>query len=286
MNSLGGSVAKQYFETAAKKVEGLTPREVAQRRIDTLNREHDYQDKTEYDCKLCDNRGWTAQLSERNGYFYEQCPECRCMGIRRSIWRMKQSGLEKTIREKTFDRFTATEPWQRTMLDLARRYVSEGIGAGYWFFAGGQPGSGKTHLCTAIARQILYDRPLYYMVWDTESKRLKAIVNEVEDYAREMDKLKSIEVLYIDDLFKPVPDEKTGGKKLPTGPDVKLAFEIINYRSINKLPTIVSSEWFMNELADIDEATASRIAEFAGPYQLTIGRDRTKNHRFSNQTVL
>ena len=69
MNSLGGSVAKQYFETAAKKVEGLTPREMAQRRIDALNREHDYQDKTESDCKLCDNRGWTRSSASETGIF-------------------------------------------------------------------------------------------------------------------------------------------------------------------------------------------------------------------------
>lgn len=276
---------KPFFDKAAQAVEGMTPKEIAQRHIARLNQEHDYQDKAEYDCKLCNNRGWTAYLSERNGYFYDVCPECRCMGIRRSIWRMKQSGLEKIVREKTFERFIADTPWKRAMVETARRYLSEGLPAGCWFFAGGQPGSGKTHLCTAIARQILYERPLYYMVWESESKRLKAIVNEVEDYAREIDRLKNIDVLYIDDLFKPVPDEN-GGKRMPTGADVKLAFEIINHRSINKLPTIVSSEWYMDELADIDEATASRIAEFAGPFQLVISRDKQKNHRFTSQTML
>ena len=198
---------------------------------------------------------------------------------------MKQSGLEKTIRENTFEQFHAQEPWQQTMLELAKEYATDGIANGYWFIAGGQPGCGKTHLCTAIARKVLYERPLYYMVWDGESKRLKSIVNEPDDYEREIGKIKNAKVLYIDDLFKPVPNED-GGKYMPTGGDVKLAFEIINHRYINKLPTIISSEWYIDELATIDEATASRIAERAGKYQVMVGRDRSRNHRFSSQTRL
>ena len=67
---------------------------------------------------------------------------------------------------------------------------------------------------------------------------------------------------------------------------MKLAFEILNYRYINKKPTILSSEWYINELADMDEATASRIAERCGEFSMMVGRDRSRNHRFAMSTVV
>lgn len=238
-----------------------------------------------YDCPLCLNRGDTLELVERNGMLYEVARECRCMTIRRSIWRMKSSGLENSIRENTFKRFEAKEPWQRKMYDMAQRYTSEGWKDGRWLFLGGQPGSGKTHICTAIAGKLLYERPLLYVVWPQISKKLKALVTDAKEYALEIGKVETIDVLYIDDLFKPVIGDD-GQKMRPTAADIKLAFEIINYRYINKLPTIISCEWQIGELADIDEATGSRIAERSRDYCMSIGRDKARNYRLSSTTTV
>ena len=242
-----------------------------------------------YDCKLCLNRGNTGVLDVDGDYIHPRYPECKCMGIRRSIQRMKQSGLETSIRENTFKRFEAKEPWQKDMYDMAQRYVSDGWKEGRWLFLGGQPGSGKTHICTAVAGKLLYERPLLYVVWPQISKKLKAIVNDAEDYAREIGKVETIDVLFIDDLFKPVVGEdKFGNTRVlpPTAADLKLAFEIINYRYINKLPTILSCEWQIGELADIDEATGSRIAERSRDYCMSIGRDKARNYRLSGTTTV
>lgn len=233
-----------------------------------------------YDCPLCLNRGNTLEMVERNGVFYRVAHECRCMSIRRSIWRMRSSGLETSIRENTFKRFDARQPWQQEMLDRAKGYLAEGWKEGRWLYFGGQPGSGKTHLCTAVAGKLLYERPLLYVVWPQISKKLKALVNDAEDYQREIGRLERVDVLYIDDLFKPVTGDD-GQKLRPTAADIKLAFEIINYRYINRLPTIISCEWQIGELADIDEATGSRIAERSQGYCLSIKRDKAKNHRLA-----
>lgn len=238
-----------------------------------------------YNCSLCLNRGDTMFLEERNGVLYERAYECKCMNVRRSIWRMKASGLEKSIRDYTFKRFEVTQPWQQTMIDTARRYLKEGVSAGRWLYFGGQPGCGKTHLCTAVAGKLLYERPLLYVIWPQISKKLKALVNDAEEYEQEVSKLESIEVLYIDDFFKPVKDDD--GRTLPPTPaDIKLAFEILNYRYINKLPTIMSSEWGVSELTDMDEATGSRIHERSQGYRMMITRDRSRNHRLSDDTVV
>ena len=231
-----------------------------------------------YNCPLCLNRGDIAVLTERNGVFYRQFAQCKCMSIRRSIWRMKASGLEKSIKDYTFKTFIVREPWQQRMLDTANGYLAEGVKEGKWLYFGGQVGCGKTHICTAVAGKLLYERPLLYVVWPQVSKTLKAIVNDAEEYSKQVTKLETIEVLYIDDLFKPVKDDF--GKMLPPTPaDMRLAFEILNYRYINKLPTILSSEWGISECTDMDEATGSRIAERSRGFNMMVGRDRSRNQR-------
>ena len=47
-------------------------------------------------------------------------------------------------------------------------------------------------------------------------------------------------------------------------------FEIINYRYINKLPIIVSSEYSIDELLNFDEAIGSRIYEMCKDYLVEI----------------
>ena len=280
---LEGSAMKRFFDHAAQG--NLSLRDIAQLRVDRYNASVGDLNADGYNCKLCNNRGYTAFVNERGGFVSDAYEPCRCLEIRRSIQRLKNSGLETIVRDCTFERFTVTAPWQQVMVDKAKEYLAVGVGEGSWFFIGGQPGCGKTHICTAIARQLLYEYPLRYMAWESESKRLKAIVNEAEEYDREITKLKAIRVLYIDDLFKPVKDD-FGNLKPPTAADVKLAFEILNHRYINHMSTIISSEWFMDELTDFDEATASRISERCGRFKLIINKDRSKNHRLSDTTVL
>ena len=136
-----------------------------------------------------------------------------------------------------------------------------------------------------MAGKLLYEMPVIYAVWPQISKKLKALVNDAEDYGNEVSKLQEIDVLYFDDFFKPVADSN-GNRQPPTPADMRLAFEILNYRYINKKPTILSSEWYINELAEMDEATASRIAERCGEFSMMVGRDRSRNHRFAMSTVV
>ena len=239
-----------------------------------------------YNCDLCMNRGNTMGFRvDENGGIYEYLVPCRCMEIRKSIWRMRQSGLEKSIRENTFKKFIATEPWQKTMYDMAKRYLADGVKEGKWLYMGGQPGCGKTHICTAVAGKLLLERPLIYVIWPQISKRLKAIVNDTEIYEKELGRLQTVDVLYIDDMFKPVTNER-GEEMEPSGPDKKLAFELINYRYVNRLPTIISSEWHIADLSDLDEATGSRIAECSDGYCLDITRDRQRNHRLKGALAI
>lgn len=271
----------ERMKEAAERFKDMTPRERAQRRIDAMNAETNTEDPNEYNCKHCANRGGTYWLEEKNGGFYERFTPCKCMDIRRSIRRLKASGLESVMQDYKLENFKAEAEWQKQMLDKAKRYISEGADKGAWLYIGGQPGSGKSHLCTGVCGKLLYRMGVVYAVWPEVSKRLKAAATDAEEYDRQIMPLLNTELVYIDDLFKPTKDD-AGNTRLPTSADVKLAFEIINHRYVKRMPTIISSEWALMEMADqVDEATASRIAERSRDYLVMIERDRAKNMRFA-----
>lgn len=253
----------------------MTVAEVMRRRAERYNASVGKLDADGYNCPKCLNRGYTAQIIERGGMPYEVYQECECMRVRRSIARIKASGLENTIRDCKLTAYKATEPWQKSILDKANEYLRDGVQAGKWWYIGGQSGSGKTHICTGIARELLYGgHEVKYAIWEQVSKALKAVMNEPE-YEEGLAKLENAEILYIDDLFKPIADRP------PTDADLRLAFELINYRYAHRKITIISSERFLGEIFELDEATGGRIYERSKGYMISVERDKGRNYRRS-----
>lgn len=193
------------------------------------------------------------------------------MKIRRALKNMQKSGLLEVLEEYTLDNFKTPHDWQKNAKDKAIKFINNPVG---WFGMFGQVGSGKTFLCTAICGEFLRQgREVKYMAWKDESTRLKALITE-DDYQDEIDKFKTSEVLYIDDLFK------TEKGVQPSKGDKNLAFELLNYRYNNRsLITILSSERLADEMIDIDEATGSRIYQRCKDYCINIGYDTGKNWR-------
>lgn len=192
--------------------------------------------------------------------------------------RMKRSGLENLLQKYRFESFVVNEEWQRNIKSKAERFAA---GNGLLFFIGGQSGSGKTHLCTAIARELLYaGHELRYILWRDESVKLKAAISDDEKYQSLIGELKSINVLYIDDFLK-VPIGRDESK--PTSADLALALEIINNRYNAKKTTILSSEWNIKDIIGFDEALGGRIYEMSGPdFCLNIKKDKNRNYRTRN----
>ncbi len=227
---------------------------------------------TGHECQKCLNRGTIAIPRDDGGIFTR---DCDCMKIRRCVWEMEKSGLKNIIKEKTFDAFTATEEWQKAIKAGAMAYANN---LGGWLLFCGQPGSGKTHLCTAVCRhRLLAGDEVRYMPWRDKIAEIKAISLDNERRAEILQGFKTAQILYIDDLYK--VGRAADGSSNPTGADIGLAFEIINHRYINHLPTIVSTEKTPQELVEIDEATGSRIIEMAGHNVYSIGRDAKRNYR-------
>lgn len=224
----------------------------------------------DYDCRLCKNRGHFARV---DGDRLVAC-DCKCLEIRRSVARMKESGLEKIIRDCTLDKFIAEEGWQKTMKEAAQRFAKDPKG---FFMLCGQSGCGKTHLCTGICRELLLTgKKVRYMLWRDEIVRIKNGESGV------LEEFKQADVLYIDDLFK---TGKQDDAVKPTSADINYAFELINarYNDPEKI-TILSSELTQDELLDVDEATFGRIYERGTV--LTIGRNRQRNYRLRKAAII
>jgi len=232
-------------------------------------------------CAECKNRGNIAVVLENPRFNYKTfaIQPCKCMEARRSLELLKNSGLANLSERYTLEQFTTEAPWHQDMKQKAIDYI-EGRGA-QWFFAGGQVGCGKSHICTAITLELIRKgHSTRYMLWRDESTRLKALVNDDELYNEEISKLKRVDVLYIDDLFKMQRNDRNGQRNTPTAADINLAFEIINARYMDESKkTIISCEWFIDDLVDFDEGVASRIYERSKASCAEISRDPKKNYR-------
>lgn len=235
-----------------------------------------------YDCQKCQNKGYV--LSAREGAIVSN--ECECMPIRRNLRRLRRSGLQDQVGQYTFDAFTAREEWQKRLRDMVESYVddarSEDCG---WMFIGGQSGAGKTHICTAAcAAFINRGMDTRYMIWRDELRRLKAVANTPE-YADCIGEFSTCKVLYIDDFYKAGKDDL--GRTKVTQSDIAISFEILNRRYTTKgIITIISSELRLDQIADIDEATAGRIAQKSKDHCMTIKADRKRNYRLKGVVEL
>ena len=231
-----------------------------------------------YNCPICKNKGNFMYI---DNYGYKVYGNCECMAIRNSLKRLKDSGLDNLLELYTFDRYKADYDWQSKILEASYNFIDSN---GICFAMVGQSGAGKTHICTAIARELMLNGlELKYMSWINDVTKLKQNKMNAEVYEKEISKLQNVQVLYIDDLFK-----SAGNDANPTQADVNLAMEIINYRynlsrkASQRIITIISSEKTMTDLCDIDEALAGRIKEMAGEWLITLtGKD--KNYRFNER---
>lgn len=273
MEALSNILARKGTERTFEKPDWM---QLAKVRVDSYNATPGDLDKEDgYNCDVCHNKGHVQYIEEKHGFPTEWSRPCTCWKARGAIRRMKRSGLGNVVRDKTFDKFQISAPWQTAIKDAAMAYAKEPAG---WFYLGGQPGSGKSHLGAAICRHfLLAGKAVVYMSWLEDAAALKGHKND-EDYGGMIARFKEAEVLYIDDLFK--TEERDGVKAPPTGADIRLAFEIVNYRYNNPaLLTIFSSEYHAGQLLDIDEAVGSRIIELAGANSFNIARDRGRNYR-------
>ena len=175
------------------------------------------------------------------------------MTRRRCLARIRRSGLGELYERYTLDTYSTGEPWQQHIKSKALEYIK---GASGWFFVCGRSGSGKTHITAGITRELIEaGMETRYFMRRQDGPKLKATINNREEYEHMMHDFVDCRVLLIDDLWKSITVSEA---------DVSLTFELLNarYNSPSKL-TLISSEKTVNQILSIDEAVGGRIVERA-----------------------
>jgi DNA replication protein DnaC len=133
--------------------------------MDNLQRKYTTRDET------CDKHGTftaTEYLRDR----WSGCPKCcdeaeakrkedaeRREREERVQARLRESGLDGRFAEATFDNFVVSTSAQQKVLDACRQWIASakrGTKSGLWLI--GPPGTGKTHLGSAIVRYAIEQR--------------------------------------------------------------------------------------------------------------------------------
>ena len=226
-----------------------------------------------YECSKCGNYE-QIYVYENGSFAYTR--DCICKRKRNSLARARREGLTDLLKRCTFDSFQVKQNWQRVAKTAVQNFVNDEKRG--WLLLSGQSGCGKTHLCTAaVGTFIEQGQDVHVMRWVNDSTMLKGLSSDTYEREKRLNAFKRAPVLLIDDLFKTQSSEK------PTSADVRLAYDLLNYRYENRgLITMLSTERTVSEFKQIDEATGGRIYEMAKGYCLEIGGGG-KNWRFHQQ---
>ena len=126
-----------------------------------MNRQQSKNTMSGHGCDICGGLGYTVRRTE-SGELVSRT--CKCEIIRRNRLRMERSGLLGLLHSCTFESFQTREYWQQAAKQAAEKYLTDWKGK--WFFIGGSPGTGKTHLCTAICAKLMDGGiPVRYVQW-------------------------------------------------------------------------------------------------------------------------
>ncbi len=206
-----------------------------------------------YICNECKDTGWIIFYDDGR----EVMKRCNCYPVKQAKELLARSGLSVEFCKKGFGNFfTKGHSVLENAKNIALNYVQDFRKIRHdrcnsVMFCG-QPGSGKTHLGTAICNSLVgMGIPVMYMPYRNAMTKLKQNITDEAEYSKEISKYMDTAVLYIDDMLK--------GRLTET--DVNVMYEIVNYRYMNNLPLIISTEKNLDELLVFDEATGSRIIE-------------------------
>ena len=187
------------------------------------------------------------------------CP-CQYKRVIESL--LKNSGFPyEEFQRMTLDTFETSTEEQTAMKNLANRFIKED---GNWMGVFGASGAGKTHICIAVCQELVkkYRCSFKYMSYRSMMRQLRSFIFDDEKYSDMMHDLIETDVLYIDDLLKFSLDQK--GDIIQD--ELRVLYDIVNERYLRKKKTILSSEYTMKEIVQMDEALGSRMRELIGDY--------------------
>lgn len=259
---------------------------------------HECLPEKKYKCKKCKDMGWILYDREEGNhkntkgenlkllYTYGTPCECREGEIVSSL--KNSSGITKEFLEKTFTSFKTIDldPVIGEIRDIAVNY--------YTSFKKiektqknsiallGQPGIGKSHLLMALCNNMMTkkQKTVKYFPYVEGFDELRADLDNLENH---LTKLKHIDILFIDDLFKPVTKQTKDGQriKVPSASEweMKQIYSVVNFRYLNYKPIFISSELSFPEILELDEALGSRIFEMCKDFNIYVPNNKNLNYR-------
>lgn len=215
--------------------------------------------KKVYKCNKCNDTGFI----EYNGV-YKRC-ECAELDYVNRLWANFGVNPKDLKMLKEYESYNdITRHARDKAIDYIKSFKNIEKNRGNGFCVMGQSGAGKTHIITAIGKALLDKKiPVVYMPYLEAIRELKSSVLDIEHYNKLINRYKGARVLIIDDLFK---DKIRSGKLIGElkESDLKYIYEILNYRYLNYLPTLISTECTPHLLIQLDEALGGRILECCG----------------------
>jgi len=207
-------------------------------------------------CILCNDTGW---IFNKKKNLYSQCD---CSKAQITIEQLAATGLGPNAIKKSFKDFEPWNPKIKDMKDTTTNYylsfdqIKNQTNNSLALL--GDSGVGKTHLLISLINNFVTKKNIkvVYMSYIDAITELKQNVLNGEVYQNKIRKYKGAEILVVDDLFKNGYTES----------DLRIMSEIINYRYINKLPMMFSSEYLLTDLISIDKAIGGRVKETSQNY--------------------
>lgn len=199
---------------------------------------------------------------------------CQCLREELIKATIASSGIGHLIEKQSFDNFelgiysSDEENYKRMKmnLEIAKKYADGFTKGGENLLLMGKTGTGKTHISTAIAREVI--RKGYDVIYDTtqniisdfETDRFKNAYSQAEPKA---DKYLECDLLIVDDL----------GTEFITPFTVSTIYNLVNTRQNRGLSTIISTNLSPEELSRRYEdriysrliGTGYRVLMFVGP---------------------
>lgn len=221
-----------------------------------------------YTCKICSDSGYT-----------EGGRTCNCLRELIIKGRIAASAMGRLIETQSFDNFDLSHyaydqkvyERMKTILAIAKAYVRDFAKKQENLLLIGKTGTGKTHISTAIARELIHQG--YDVIYDSTQNVISDFESDRfrNNYGREemkAEKYLDCRLLIIDDLGTEFTNQFT----------VSTLYNLLNARQNKGLPTIISTNLSLEELAGkYEDRIYSRIIGSGCKVLPFDGKDRRIN---------
>lgn len=223
-----------------------------------------------YKCPICKDK--KVIYTQKDGYSYAR--DCICVKKERWIKRLKRQNLLDRYNHDTFENFKIINKELENAVNIAKAYSKDYKNKSLMIL--GKSGTGKTHLALSTLKEIVKNEiksinPVYpdIVFFSDLIQKLKDSQSYTSNFSEFeiLDRYKKSEVLFIDDFLKFAKDERTLG----------WMFNLITSRYNERKSTIVTSELFLPQIIQLDQALGTRLTEMAnGKYLIQLN---TRNMR-------